>query len=110
MGQGCKSFPFPDPQQPFHFLLPFPGDPLVTCGVAQGDAVAALFHAVHRLLAGVVQALFQGILGHGGDDDHGDVLPVTGLHDLQQVDVKEVAGRFPAEVVENQKVVAADIV
>ena len=72
-----------DPQQSFHLLFPFPGDPLVAAGVAQGDAVASLFHAVHRLLAGVVEALFQGFLGHGGDDDHGDVLAVAGLYDLQ---------------------------
>ncbi len=99
-----------DPQQPFHLFLPFPGDPLVAASVPQGDAVAALFHAAHRLLSGVVEAFFQGFLGHGRDDDHGDVLAVAGLHNLQQVDVKEVSGGFPAEVVEDQKVVAADIV
>ena len=99
MGQGCKSFPFPDPQQPFHLFLPFPCDPLVAAGVTQCDAVASLFHAVHRLFAGVVEALFQGFLGHGRDDDHGDVLAVAGLHDFKQVDVKEVAGGFPAEIV-----------
>ena len=92
----------PNPQQPFHLLLPFQGELPVAAGVAQGEAVAAFFQPVHRFLAGGVQALLQRVLGHGCDDDGGNVFPVAGLYDLAHVDVEEVAVGFPAEVVEHK--------
>lgn len=101
---------FPNPQQLFHLLLPFFCQLFVPAGVEQGEAVAAFFQPVHRFLSGGVQALFQGVLGQGRDDDHGNEFPVAGLYDLFHVDVEEVAVGFPAEVIEDQQVVAADIV
>ena len=92
----------PNPQQPFHLLLPFFSQLFVPAGVAQGETVAAFLQPVHRFLAGGVQALCQRVLGHGRDDDHGDEFPVAGLDDLFHVDVEEVAVGFPAEVVKDK--------
>ena len=64
---------FPNPQQPFHLFPAFLCHLFISGGVVQGQAVAAFFHAVYCFLAGGVEALFQGVLGHGCDDDHGDV-------------------------------------
>ena len=108
---GCNHCPsHPNPQQPFHLFSALAGHLFISGGIVQGQAVAAFLHAVYRFLAGGVEALFQGVLGHGRDDDHGDVLHVAGLHDLPHVDVKEVAVGLTAEVVEYQQVVAADVV
>ena len=100
----------PNPQQPFHLLLPFFCHLFIPAGVEQGEAVAAFLQTVHRFLAGGVQAMFQGILGQGRDDDYGNEFPVAGLYDLFHVDVEEVAVGFPAEVIEYQKVVSAYII
>ena len=88
-----------NPQQFFHLFPALACHLFISVGVVQGQAVAAFFHAVYCFLAGGVKPLFQGVLGHGCDDDHGDVLHVAGLHDLFQVDVKEVAPGLAAEVV-----------
>ncbi len=100
----------PNPQQLFHFLLPLFCQLPVPAGIEQGEAVAAFLQAVHRFLAGGVQALFQSVLSQGRDDDHGNEFPVAGLYDLFHVDVEEVAVGLPAEVIENQQVMAADVV
>ena len=101
---------FPNPQQPFHLFPSFAGHLFIPGSVVHGQAVAAFLHPVHRFLAGGVQALLQRVLGHGRDDDHGDVLHIAGLHDFFQVDVEEVAPGLAAEVVEHQKVVVADVI
>ena len=43
-----------------------------------GSGSSIFFHTVYRFLAGSVEALFQGVLSHGYDDDHRDVLHVAG--------------------------------
>lgn len=101
------SFLSPDPQQFFHSFPALVGQLFVPLGIAKGQAVAAFFHTVYCLLAGGVQPLFQRVLGHGGDDDHGDVLAVAGLHDLFQVDVEKIAAGLTAKIIEYQKVVVS---
>ena len=100
----------PNPQQPFHLFPAFTSHLFISGGIVHGQAVAAFFHPIHRFLAGGIEALLQGVLGHGCDDDHRDVFHVAGLHDFFQVDIEEVAPGLAAKVVEHQKVVAADVV
>ena len=98
---GLQLFLFPNSQQLFHLAPALAGLLFEPFSIAQGQAVASFLQTVHGCLAGGVEALLQGILGHGGDHNHGDVLHVAGFHNLFHVDVEEVAVGFSAEVVEH---------